>query len=120
MGDATFLVAPDVASIFQASPSHTLMDLQEWLKEDFTIFRRNPEAPAQDEIKLSFKDVISETANTLGAAHYDEDISETVDTMQAAILCHASLLASTLCPMGILLAQLGSWVIQKLIERGLT
>jgi hypothetical protein len=118
-GDAKFLVAPVIAGLVHYSASLTLMDLQEWLNTDFAVFRHDPGEPQQSERRVSFKEIISETANALGAAHYDEDISETVDTMKEFLVDNTDSLARTLSEIAGLLSQLGKWTVNSLLARGL-
>jgi hypothetical protein len=116
---ASFHMPQLSATIEHVSNDQLLMDLQEWLKEDITVLRSEMGGPGQTERRLSLKEIIAETANTLGVAHYDEDISETVSTMSDFVFAQVDLLARCLCPTAMLTADLGVWVLSKLHERAL-
>ena len=103
------------ATIEHTFGDQSLMDLQEWLKEDFSVYR----APGQAEVRFSARDLIAEIANTLGTSHYDEDMSETVVSMSLFNLYNLDLLARSLCEMSRMTANLGIWVLRQFGEKGL-
>jgi hypothetical protein len=119
LNKANFHMPQLSATIEKTSNDQILMDFQEWLKEDFTVFRMDVGTLGQTERRLPLKEIIAETANSLGVAHYDEDISETVSTMSDTVFAQIDLLARCLCQTAILTADLGIWVLSKLHERAL-
>ena len=82
------------------------------------VFRHDPGGLARTERRLSLKDVMSETANSLGVAHYDEDISEAISTMRDFVFAQIDVLSRCLCHTAVLTAYLGRWILSKLHEGG--
>jgi hypothetical protein len=95
-----------------------LMDFQEFAKK--TVLQLGP-AGVHGGIATSYSllDIISETANTLGVSHYDEDISNAVNATRNIVFLHLDTLARTLCQASIRVAELGESVLERLAEKGL-
>jgi hypothetical protein len=103
-------------SLIQSAPAEQLMDLQEWLLQPVLTVRDPSGGPG---LVLTARDVISETANCLGSAHYDEDISDVLAEMRRTILFNASLLVRSHWTLAGTVAELATWVLSELGRRGL-
>jgi hypothetical protein len=106
------------ATIQRMWPDQTLMDLQEWLQEDVIVFRHDLALSPGTEVTLNSKAIISETANTLGLAHYDADVSEPISTMDRFLRDEVTLLSHAFCEMSDVVSALGKWVLSNLDAQG--
>lgn len=64
--------------------NQVLMDFQEWLTSDIYIEKLEdlfPNSAYKIERKMTFKDLIFEAANTMGTAHYDDDLPIKIDNL---------------------------------------
>lgn len=83
------------------------------------VIRMESGGPKTVERKHSVRDAISETANSLGASHYDEDVSEQVGAMQDFAFLQINALAETLCSVARPTVDIGDWVLSELGKRNL-
>lgn len=72
---------PSIQKIYQ---SQKLMDLQEWLHSE-VIIQRPTSTPSSEIDIYRIKDLIFDAANTLGTAHYDDDIPKKLDLLKKKI-----------------------------------
>ena len=114
---ASFYMSELSPSMTQASPNQTLMDLQEWLKEEVVVIRSNPGTGSRVEDRFPLLEVIGDAANTLGVAHYDEDSSNVVTMLSSWSACDIDLLARSLCQVALVTGELSEWVIRQLADR---
>jgi len=99
-----------VPMLFRLDQAQVVMDVQQWLGSNLiTIHGRRP---------LSVKEGIAEMAHTLGAAHYGEHASELVDELQCMLLSQGDVLGAVMADIGLLVADLGKWVLTSLQSRG--
>jgi len=73
-------VNPGLPSILRRLPSQTITDIQEWL-ESIVFSYRPTGSDVTDLRRLSAKDAIAGVADTLGVAHYDQDVPIDVETL---------------------------------------
>jgi hypothetical protein len=71
-------------SLFRTLPGESLGDLQEWLlqpvlRAELQRFRHGN--AVREEVTLTVKDVVLSLATTLGAAHYDEDVPDSLEAL---------------------------------------
>jgi hypothetical protein len=99
---------PRLHSIF---PTDELVDLQECLES--TALRLD----STSRNEKSAKDLIAETADTLGSAHYDEDVSAFIDVLQNTTTFDINTLAGYLSEMANVTAQLAGWIISELMAK---
>ncbi len=97
-------------SLQKQIPNDDLADIQEWLRKP--VFRIGART-------LTAMQIISETANTLGVAHYDEDTSEHVEAMNETILHNISSLSYFHCSIATVLVALSEWVLSELAAKKL-
>jgi hypothetical protein len=100
--------SPRLRSIFQCDH---LVDLQDWLD---TVVMRIDGMPNKP---LTAKDVISETAYTLGSAHYDEDVSEFIAILRDMKSFEVDQLVQFLISTAGIVGDLSEWVISELRSR---
>jgi hypothetical protein len=91
--------------------TNELVDLQECLES--TALRLD----STSRNEKSAKDLIAETADTLGSSHYDEDVSAFIDVLQNTTAFDISTLARYLSEISNVTAQLAEWVISELVGR---
>lgn len=108
--DADFGDMGEVAS-FMGDPRWPVCDLQEWLRSP--KFHYGSGSPP-----VSVKQLIAETANTLGAAHYDADVSEAVTVPRNVVSGHLNILAQFLGETAVNLSALSQWVLGELKSKG--
>ena len=107
------------ATVAQDSPDQHLMDIQEWLDEDVIVFRNKLGGAIQSDRRLSVRKIIAETAHTLGAVHYDEDVAEPIAIMGQTLFGNLSVITKCLIETSLLSMALGNWVLTKLEKRKL-
>jgi hypothetical protein len=69
---------PTVGKLF---PGQSLMDLQAWMNMPIST-ERFAGLLSGAEKELAVKDIIGDVANTMGGAHYDEDVPEQLDRLR--------------------------------------
>ena len=89
-------------------------DLQEALESTIIRLGQSP----NDRI-ISASDSISELANTMGAAHYDESASEFLDFLHQMKVADSDQLSIFMCQIAEVLASLSEWVIEELKTRNI-
>ncbi len=113
----TNLPIPDIhllgnpPTIVKVSPNQDLMDLQLWMSK--TAVRLNDTTGTETGRQMTNADFISEVANTLGCAHYDEDTSEFSDEMLKTGM-DSALFYRYLVEIGGVVSDLSEWVLLKL------
>jgi hypothetical protein len=101
--------------LYQTSRKQQLMDLQDWL---LTTAVSEVDAATGTVKTLSVKELISETANVLGPAHYDEDIATGVDIMQNMVSAHVDYLVRFLSGVSDFVKFQSDWVLDQLNKQG--
>jgi hypothetical protein len=99
--------------ILKETAAEKLEDIQDWLSRDALMLGGITQR------SISALEIISETANTLGVAHYDEDVSDFVETMQLMHMGHQDDLSRFLCDTSEVVERLSDWVLRELQRRGI-
>jgi hypothetical protein len=69
-------------SIVKTIPTQTIVDLQQWLTSRVLSERTAPNQGGAGELRhLTVKDLIAEVAETLGPAHYDQDVPFAIENL---------------------------------------
>jgi hypothetical protein len=110
---ASIHLSGDVAKLRRAFATEELVDLQHWMKR--ILF----EIDLPPVTAMTAKELISETANSLGASHYDEDVSAFVSALREMTAGDRNALLRLLCDLAETVGALGEWVLSELKRRGL-
>jgi hypothetical protein len=93
-------------------PAQELMDMQEWMIVPVSTKRFAGLLPGTEKVMAS-KDVIAEVANTLGGAHFDEDVSQHLERIQAFKAYDTSFVDIYLFNVSKTVVQLGVFVLNQ-------
>lgn len=94
-----------------------LMDLQQWLQTSALTQHHYPHPGATRSI--SHAALISEAANTLGCAHYDEDRSDYAEMLSRLGGHSAAILPQYMENIAYVVSTLGGWVLTELEKRSI-
>jgi hypothetical protein len=103
--DAAYHAENLTASIVRRAPAEVLMDLQEYMRSTVQTVRTSSGME-----RLSIEGTLGATANTLGAAHYDEVIALDVDLLRTQVVLNTSLLHRVMIGLAETVAVLGRCV----------
>jgi len=106
---ASYFSTGSMAHPKQRDPLEQLVDLQDWLLYPVVFINRGGAS-----VGISARDLIAETANAIGSAHYDEDVSEYIDTLQALQSNHRHFLSDFMCQTADTTIELSLWVLDEL------
>ncbi|MFY9310829.1 MAG: hypothetical protein WAQ28_17410 [Bacteroidia bacterium] len=103
-------------------PNQVIMDFQNWLKSTLYVQRIND--PLSDSIyiferKLALKDLIFEAANTIGSAHYDDDIPIQLDNLSKNEAFGRDLILDFTCKITEVTIFFSNYIIQGINERSI-
>jgi len=95
-------------SVTQQYSNQELLDFQEWLNMEIIVDR----SEAEQKI-YRWKDILFESANTISAAHFDDDIPIFIDKLQDSICFNTSLFYNYIMTITQTTLTLGKYVISK-------
>lgn len=87
------------------------MDFQAWMDSPISTERFKNVIPVTEDV-MTGRDVIGEAANTLGGAHFEEDVSEHLDRLGQTHAAQWTFLRSLLMATSRTVVTLGGSVIQ--------
>jgi hypothetical protein len=112
LGGPTSIVLTNLAMLRPVYPNQILMDVQEWLGLPFGL-KRTTSPPAEE--VLTAKDVIGQAANTLGGAHFDEDVPKHLDELRRLLTLGVDAVTSFLVLTAGTVVELGRFTLSKLL-----
>jgi len=95
-------------SLTQQYSNQELLDFQEWLNMEIIIDR----SEAEQQI-YRWKDILFESANTISAAHFDDDVPIFINKLQDSICFNTSVFYNYIMTMTQTTLKLGEYVISK-------
>jgi hypothetical protein len=114
--EAQFHFINNVPTHYQLFPAQKLLDLQEWLNTPISTERFTSVIVAPATV-MTVKDVIEATANTLGGAHFDEDVPKSLDTLLQLKLEDVDFLTRFLLAISDTVVALGDYAARKWREK---
>lgn len=112
LDEAQFQLTNNIPTLQAVFPDQTLMDLQEWLSTPISTERFRVAVPISI-TAMTVKDIIAASANTLGGAHFDEDLPSTLDTLKKLKFEDVDFLTRFFVPVAAVVVQLGGVVARK-------
>jgi hypothetical protein len=100
-------------SIIRENPRQEIIDFQEWLNMEIIIERLQ-----QDHKIYRWKDVLFESANTISAAHFDDDIPIFIENLRQSISWDESVLYKYIMTITETTLILGHYIISKSSQSG--
>lgn len=108
-------VNPGLPSILRRLPTQTISDIQDWLES--IVFSYRPTGSDATELRrLSAKDAIAGVADTLGVAHYDQDVPIDVETLSQFYGPHTDALTHVLLSAASVVVPLSLYLQDRLAE----
>ena len=98
-------------SITKQNPNQELMDFQEWLNMEVVVDRSE-----NYQHIYRWKDILFESANTVSAAHFDDDVPVFIDTLKGCFVWDNSLFYTYIMTITQTTLTLGDYVISKAKE----
>lgn len=93
-------------SLQQKNPNEQIIDFQEWIEMEMILTRN------KEEVKIyRWKDIIFESANTISASHFDDDIPIIIDNLKKAIAFDQNVFLNYILTITIITIDLGHYII---------
>lgn len=107
-------------TVVKIRPEQELMDFQDWMKGSAPHFVLNPTGDATAvSHSMTAKDMLFETAHTLGSAHYGEDANIIIDAMRSLGSAHLDFHTKVMLGIAETVVVLASWVLRELERKRL-
>lgn len=105
---ATYHAENLAPSMVRRAPAEVVMDLEEYMTSVVQT-----ERTTRGEERLSVGETLAATANSLGAAHYDESIALDVDLLRAQVYLETNFLHRVIVGLSRTTAALSRYVLQR-------
>jgi hypothetical protein len=118
--EAVLRINSQAPSLERYFGGHVLVDLQDWLSEVVVAGKFNRSSPAnqdQEDDQLTAKALLLDMATTMGSAHYDEDVPDTLDAVQRIRMFETDALTGFLIKCGVVVHGLCGYVLRKASAR---
>lgn len=114
------LFIPKEPSLFKSHPNHKLVDCQDWLSS--CILKRNSINQETGEVirqEFTVKCLIHEAANTLGTAHYDEDVPQMVQLLRELKVLETSQFVAVMLQISEITVNLAGYILHNAVLQGI-